>query len=269
MLGTSNKKISEINKLIKDVDVNEDFLNELANDPRTGVQKIYNKLLKENDKEIKEFERLKSLCLYEDEFHKQGYNLIAGIDEAGRGPIAGPVLAGAVIFPDKVEILDINDSKKLSAKKREQLVIQIKETAICWSIGMATEEEIHNLNIRNATHLAMLRAGKNLDVKPNIFLVDGFIIPGLHFPQKAIVGGDAKSISIAAASIIAKVERDKIMDSYHEMYPQYGFNKHKGYGTKDHFNAILKYGPCPIHRKGFEPVKSLLENQNCLFKDFI
>jgi len=254
--------------MIKDCNNIENIITVLAKDTRPGVQKLYNKLINDRNKQIIELERLKGIHKYEDNCCSNGYKLIAGVDEAGRGPLAGPVAAGAVILPDDIEIIGVNDSKKLSSKRRKQLAEQIKEVALCWSIGMATEEEIYRLNIRNASHLAMARAVNQLTSKPDILLVDGFLIPNLNLEQQAIVGGDAKSVSIAAASILAKVERDKIMDKYHEIYPDYGFDRHKGYGTKLHIEAIMKYGPCPIHRKDFEPVRSFIVNQNSLFKNF-
>jgi ribonuclease HII len=265
-------KIRDLKKMIDNCnnvdDLDEAVLLDLANDKRTGVQKIYSKLINDLNKKIKEKERLKAIHKYEDNCCSKGYRLIAGVDEAGRGPLAGPVAAGAVILPDDIEILGVNDSKQLSSKQRTKLAEQIKKAALCWSIGLATEEEIERLNIRNATHLAMARAAKSLSLKPDILLVDGFLIPGVEIKQQAIVGGDAKSVSIAAASILAKVQRDKIMDNYHALYPQYGFDRHKGYGTKQHIEAIMKYGPCPIHRKDFEPIKSFIANRNSLFKDF-
>jgi len=269
LLDTLSKKICELQKIIKDCnDIDEDIIHALANDTRPGVQKLYNKLINDRNKQIKEKERLKEIHKYEETYYSKGYTLIAGVDEAGRGPLAGPVAAGAVILPDNIEIPGVNDSKKLSSKKRKQLAERIKEVALCWSIGIATEEEIFKLNIRNASFMAMVRAVNQLSVKPDILLVDGFVIPNLKIEQLAIVGGDAKSVSIAAASILAKVERDQIMDRYHEMYPEYRFDKHKGYDTKLHFETIMKYGPCPIHRKDFEPVRSYIANQNSLFKDF-
>ncbi|WP_347488561.1 ribonuclease HII [Desulfoscipio sp. XC116] len=269
MLNISSIKICELKEIIKDDNkLDEDMLLALADDTRPGVQKIYNKLMNDRNKKIRELERLKEIHKYEESCCFKGYKLIAGVDEAGRGPLAGPVAAGAVILPDDIEICGVNDSKQLSNKKRKQLAGQIKEAALCWSIGLATEEEIEKLNIRNATHLAMARAVNKLKIKPDILLVDGFLIPDLEIEQQAIVGGDGKSVSIAAASILAKVERDRIMDKYHATYPEYGFDKHKGYGTKQHFEAIMRYGPCPIHRKDFEPVKSFIANRNSLFKDW-
>lgn len=263
-------KIEEIKKMLAASEqVDEEILPVLARDSRSGVQKLYNKLINERDKGIREKERLKNILKYEDNCRSQGYRLIAGVDEAGRGPLAGPVAAGAVILPEDIEALTgVNDSKQLTAGKRKQLAEQIKEAALGWSVDLATVEEIERLNIRNASFLAMARAVDKLDVKPEILLVDGFIIPGVKIKQQAIVGGDAKSLSIAAASILAKVERDKIMEEYHALYPQYGFDKHKGYGTRQHIEAIMQYGPCPVHRRDFKPVRSYLDNRNGLFKDY-
>lgn len=263
-------KIEELRKMLAASEqVDEEILSALAKDARSGVQKLYNKLINERDKEIKEKERLKNIHQYEDKCCSQGYRLIAGVDEAGRGPLAGPVAAGAVILPEDIEIMaGVNDSKQLTAGKRKQLAERIKEAALCWSVALATVEEIERLNIRNASLLAMARAVDKLDLKPDILLVDGFIIPGVKIKQQAIVGGDAKSLSIAAASILAKVERDKIMEEYHALYPRYGFDQHKGYGTRQHIEAIMQHGPCPVHRRDFKPVRSYLDNRNGLFKDY-
>ena len=177
--------------------------------------------------------------------------VIAGIDEAGRGPLAGPVAAGACILPADHDILYLNDSKKLSAKKRDMLFDQIKEEALAWSVGLVDPARIDEINILQATYEAMRLAVRELKVKPTVLVNDAVVIPGVNIPQVPVVKGDAKCISIAAASILAKVTRDRIMEEMDEKYPQYGFAKHKGYGTKDHMEAIRKYGPCPIHRRSF------------------
>ncbi len=188
---------------------------------------------------------------YEDKARESGYEIICGVDEAGRGPLAGPVYAAAVILP-KGHIVDgVNDSKKLSEKKREILFDKIIDECVSYSIGVADEKEIDNINILQATFLAMRRAVKGLYVRPDFALIDGNRAPELDIPQQTIVKGDAKSASIAAASIIAKVSRDRYMLKMAEKYPEYQFEKHKGYGTKLHYEMIEKYGISPIHRKTF------------------
>lgn len=181
----------------------------------------------------------------------KGYKSVCGVDEAGRGPLAGPVCAAAVILPEGMIIDGVNDSKKLSEKKRESLFDVIREQALSYSIAYATVDEIEEINILNATMLAMRRAIDGLDIKADYAMIDGNKIPPLDIDAECIVKGDAKSMSIACASILAKVSRDRLLYKYAEEYPMYGFDKHKGYGTKVHREAILKYGPCPYHRKSF------------------
>lgn len=176
---------------------------------------------------------------------------IAGIDEAGRGPLAGPVYAAAVILPDDVIIEGINDSKKLSGKKREELFDVIKEKAVAWSVCAVDEKRIDEINILEATFEAMRGALSGLEVEPDNALVDGNRDPGFDIPCETVVKGDSRSMSIAAASILAKVSRDRFITDISEKYPEYEFGKHKGYGTKAHREALLKYGPCEIHRKSF------------------
>ena len=188
---------------------------------------------------------------------KKGFKLICGVDEAGRGPLAGPVCAAAVILPENTDIEGLNDSKKLSEKKREALYDVICEKALSYAVCYGTLEEIEQFNILEATFLAMNRAIDNLDTKPDYALIDGNQIPkGIQIPCETVVKGDAKSSSIAAASILAKVTRDRLLLEYDKQYPEYNFKKHKGYGTKEHTDLILKYGPSPIHRMSF--LKKLL-----------
>lgn len=188
---------------------------------------------------------------FEKEALAKGYKSVCGVDEAGRGPLAGPVCAAAVILPEGVIIDGVNDSKKLSEKKRESLFDVIREQALSYSIAYATVDEIEEINILNATMLAMRRAIDGLDIKTDYAMIDGNKIPPIDIDAECIVKGDAKSMSIACASILAKVSRDRLLYKYAEEYPMYGFDKHKGYGTKVHREAILKYGPCPYHRKSF------------------
>lgn len=191
---------------------------------------------------------------------EKGFKTICGIDEAGRGPLAGPVYAAAVILPIDLEIDGINDSKKLTEKKREVLFDIICEKAISYSIGIATEKEIDEINILNATFLAMRRAVDGLSVKPDYALIDGNQHPGLSTQDETVVKGDGKSMSIAAASILAKVSRDRFMLEIAEKYPEYCFEKHKGYGTKLHYEMIEKYGVSPVHRRSF--LKKILGDSN-------
>ena len=188
---------------------------------------------------------------YEHELKAKGYSLICGIDEAGRGPLAGPVFAAAVILPEGLEDLGINDSKKRSEKKRDLLFEQIKEKAVAWSVASASEREIDEINILNATFLAMKRAVEGLSLRPEIALVDGNRKPGTGIKELTLVKGDAKSISIAAASILAKVSRDRYLLELDRQYPQYQFAKHKGYPTKLHYEMIKAHGVSPVHRRSF------------------
>ncbi|GER94205.1 ribonuclease HII [hot springs metagenome] len=199
---------------------------------------------------------------YDESIRKNGFGIIAGIDEAGRGPVAGPVVAAAVILPCGVRIEGIRDSKKIPEKEREILFYEILLNALCIGIGIVDANVIDRINILRATRQAMYAAlvdlTNNMSIRPDIILIDALTIPSMDVKQMSIIKGDAKSASIAAASIIAKVVRDGIMKSYHSIYPQYGFDKHKGYATKAHLDKINKYGPCPIHRKSFQKVMDLV-----------
>ena len=188
---------------------------------------------------------------FEHEAYLKGYTAVCGIDEAGRGPLAGPVYAAAVWLPEGLVIDGLNDSKKLSEKKREALFDVIKSSARSYCIAYATVEEIESMNILNATMLAMKRAVEGLDVKADYAMIDGNRLPDLKIDSEFIIKGDAKSMSIAAASILAKVSRDRLLCEYAKEYPEYQFDKHKGYGTKAHIEALKKYGPCPYHRMSF------------------
>ena len=187
----------------------------------------------------------------EDECRAEGYTVICGVDEAGRGPLAGPVCAAAVILPDHLELPGLNDSKKLSDKKRRELFPLIKEQAIAYGVGLASEKEIDEINILQATYLAMERALAQLEGKADLALIDGNRAKDFGLPVKTVVKGDSLSASIAAASILAKVTRDDLMEAYAEEFPGYGFEIHKGYGTKAHYAALTEKGPSPIHRMTF------------------
>lgn len=195
----------------------------------------------------------------ENEYREKGFNIICGVDEAGRGPLAGPVYAAAVILPSDCVIEGLNDSKKLTEKKREKLFDEIKEKALAYGIASADEKEIDEINILNATFLAMKRAIASLSVKPDLALIDGNQKPHTDIEEVTVIKGDAKSMSIAAASVLAKVSRDRFMLEMAEKYPQYEFARHKGYGTKLHYEKIAQYGVCDIHRRTF--LKKILGEQ--------
>ena len=209
-----------------------------------------------------ETQRIEKLKYYEYGAYQEGYQLVAGIDEVGRGPIAGPVVAAAVILPRKFFLPGVNDSKLLSEKRRLQMVSEIKRGALAWSIVMISPRRIDQKNILQATKEAMCIAVNELALRPDFLLVDAVNIPNLDIKQYPIIKGDTLSISIACASIIAKVERDCIMQTYDSLYPGYGFARHKGYATREHIIALDNLGLTPIHRGSFEPVKTMLANQN-------
>ncbi len=218
-------------------------------DHRAGVQALIQKAQKQLDLLRAERERLETMRLYEHRYEHLG--MVCGIDEAGRGPLAGPVVAAAVILPTDCEILWLNDSKKLSEKKREELFDEIMDKAVSVGAGIVGPRRIDEINILQADYEAMCEALGQLTVMPAVLLNDAVTIPQVRITQVPIIKGDAKSLSIAAASVIAKVTRDRIMKEYDDLFPEYGFAKHKGYGSREHIAALKKYGPCPIHRKSF------------------
>ena len=218
-------------------------------DPRAGVAALIGKYKKQMEKLAQERARLEEMRRYERQYQHLGY--VCGIDEAGRGPLAGPVVAGAVILPQDCEILYLNDSKQLTEKRREELFDEIREKAVAVGVGIIGPRRIDEINILQATYEAMCEAIGQLIVMPQILLNDAVTIPQVTIPQVPIVKGDAKSLSIAAASVIAKVTRDRMMREYDDLMPEYGFAAHKGYGSAAHIAAIRKYGPSPIHRASF------------------
>lgn len=226
-----------------------EFIEKYKKDLRSGTRKLVETAQRRYDRLLAEKARIETLKKYEKEY--DNYTYICGIDEVGRGPLAGPVVAAAVILPKDCQILYINDSKKLSAKKREELYDIIMEHAVAAETGMAGPERIDEINILQATYEAMREAVNKLVPEPDLLLNDAVTIPGLSMKQVPIIKGDAKSISIGAASIIAKVTRDRLMDTYEEIYPQYHFKSNKGYGSAEHIAALKKYGPTPIHRASF------------------
>ncbi len=245
------KKISEIKEAYQAAEIHmlPEFVSTYKEDERPGVAALVKKARKRMEAMEKELARTEALKAYEKKYESYGY--ICGIDEVGRGPLAGPVVAGAVILPKDTDILYINDSKKLSEKKREELYEVIMEKAVATGIGYASPERIDEINILQATYEAMREAIQNLAVAPDILLNDAVTIPKVTILQIPIIKGDAKSISIGAASIIAKVTRDRLMVEYDKLMPEYGFASNKGYGSKAHIEALKANGPSPIHRKSF------------------
>ena len=245
------KSIKEISDLLKSTNAENlpELIAEYENDERAGVQKAIQSANKRVEALKAERERIYKLQEFERKYCD--YNFICGIDEVGRGPLAGPVVAGAVILPKDCDILYINDSKKLSEKKREELYDIILEKAVACAVGYATPERIDEINILQATYEAMRDAINKLNPQPDILLNDAVTIPMVPYKQVPIIKGDAKSISIGAASIFAKVTRDRLMVEYDKVFPEYDFAGNKGYGSAAHIEALRKYGPTPIHRKTF------------------
>ena len=245
------KSAKEIKELFQAACVDElpDFIKEYEGDERSGVQKLVEAARKKLAALEKEKQRTENLKEYERKY--ADYSFICGIDEVGRGPLAGPVVAGAVILPKDCDILYLNDSKQLSEKKREELYDIIMEKAVACAVGYATPERIDEINILQATYEAMREAISKLSPAPDILLNDAVTIPAVNIPQIPIIKGDAKSISIGAASIIAKVTRDRLMVEYDKVFPEYDFAGNKGYGSATHIEALKKYGPTPIHRRSF------------------
>ncbi|WP_371371284.1 ribonuclease HII [Sporomusa aerivorans] len=255
-MDTARMTVAQITALLSQQDISLHIINKLKQDARLSVQRIVDKWEARQQKAQKENERVLALYKYERLLQKQDYNLVAGIDEAGRGPLAGPVVIGAVILPPDCYLPGLNDSKKLTAAQREKLYQEILAVAIAVSRSIVSVETIDNLNIYHATIAGMYQAIEGLTPAPQAVLIDAVPLPRLTVPSESIISGDQISASIAAASIIAKVERDRIMNELDCKYPVYGFQRHKGYGTEEHMNALLKYGPCEYHRRSFAPVKA-------------
>ena len=242
---------NEIKEILQNTDVEKlpEALENYRSDKRKGIIKLIEKQELRYKKFLQEQQRIENMRIYEEKYNE--YEYIAGIDEVGRGPLAGPVVTCAVILPKGTRILYVNDSKKLSAEKREELYNIIMEKAVAVSIGMENNKVIDDINILQATYKAMQQSVNNLEVKPDIILNDAVTIPDITVKQIPIIKGDSKSITIASASIIAKVTRDRLMVEYDKLYPEYDFINNKGYGSKKHIEALKKYGPCPIHRETF------------------
>ena len=252
-MNVADMKPKEIEASLFTGTPSEDFVAACETDARAGVQRLAKRYRRERD----ERERLEALYAYEYAAQDEGARYVAGVDEAGRGPLAGPVVVAAVILPFGLFLPGLNDSKKVSPKKREQLYDEIMEKAGAVRVAIVDAATIDRVNIYQATMNGMYEAILSLDPKPDKVLIDAMELAKLPMPSLSIIKGDAKSASIAAASIIAKVTRDRMMMEYDAEYPQYGFAQHKGYGTAQHIAALREYGPCPIHRRSFEPVRSM------------
>lgn len=251
--------ISQIAELLAREEEAGSLIHELEQDKRKGVQALLVKWKKQKEQEKLLKDKFLAMTKYEQNLRNQGFKLIAGVDEVGRGPLAGPVVAAAVILPETFFLAGIDDSKKLTEKKREEYDEVIRRDALAVSIAVIDADEIDKINIYQATKKAMKTAIASLDPKPEAVLIDAVELE-IPFRSESIIKGDAKSVSIAAASIVAKVARDRFMKEIAQEYPEYGFQKNMGYGTKDHLRALEKYGVTPFHRKTFSPVKELLQS---------
>lgn len=256
MKPAADYTIKELEEVLSGPNVSEEFLASCREDPRKAAAR----LVRRYEKAQAEHARLLKMYAYEHEAWARGHEIVAGVDEAGRGPLAGPVSVAAVILPHDLCLPKLNDSKKLSAKVREELFDEIQAKAIAVGTALIDAQTIDRVNIYQATINGMYEAIFSLQPEPQEVLIDAVPLENLPMASQSIIKGDAKSASIAAASIIAKVTRDRLMDEYDKIYPQYGFAQHKGYGTAQHIEALKKYGPCPIHRRSFEPVRSLVRD---------
>ncbi|KYZ77318.1 ribonuclease HII [Anaerosporomusa subterranea] len=256
-MKTEPMKVSQIASLLQhQQELPLQVVESLRTDPRPTVKRLFEKWITRGQRHEQEIRRVRELYLYESVYYNQCQPLVAGIDEAGRGPLAGPVVVAAVILPKFVFLPGLNDSKQVSAAQREKLYYTIKETALAINWQSISVDLIDEINIYQATVRGMYQAAAALQPAAQAVLIDAVKLPELTIPWQAIIGGDALSASIAAASVIAKVERDRIMLGLNQQYPGYGFDKHKGYGTKEHLDALRRLGPSPVHRRSFEPVKS-------------
>lgn len=255
-MDISSLTVIEIRRMATDPGgADEKLLQAMECDGRVGVRQLYLQLERKRRLYLEEMERLDRLFRYEDSLRERGINPVVGVDEAGRGPLAGPVLAAAVILPPEARLCGLDDSKQLTPERRAALAAEIKKLSKAWAIGVSTVREIKVLNIHQASLLAMRRAVGGLRETPAHVLVDGRSIAGTGFSETPVVGGDGLCASIAAASILAKVARDSLMELCHHLYPVYRFDRHKGYGTPEHLELLRRFGPCPLHREGFAPVR--------------
>lgn len=240
----------------------------LGADPRGGAQKLVRYCQAQLADWQREQERIGRMFSYERQVWAMGYRQVAGLDEVGRGPLAGPVVAAAVILPGEVAIPGLDDCKRLSGKRRQEVYELIRESAVAIGVGMVHPEGIDEANVMMATYKAMVKAVADLPIAPDYLLIDALHLPNVSQPQAPIVGGDGQSCSIAAASVVAKVTRDEYMIEMDKLYPQYGFANHKGYGTLEHREALERYGPCPIHRKSYGAVRDIISlSAGSLFAD--
>ena len=261
-MNQSNLTIKDIGKLFDAEEVPPEILALYERDERKSVQTVVLRYRRRKE----ELDRLAKLYKYEDDCRRQGYELVAGTDEAGRGPLAGPVAAAAVILPPHFMLPRLNDSKRLSPATRDKLYEKIKAAAVAYNVVLIEPAEIDRTNILLATQKAMHDAIIGLNPAPHMVITDAVRLPMLPMPYWPLVRGDNLSASVAAASILAKVTRDRIMLEYDKLYPAYGFAKHKGYGTEQHLTALAAKGPCPIHRMTFEPIRSMLNEENFRLK---
>lgn len=260
LIDLSKMTIKDIERLFAEGSVTEELLEACRADSRKAAGTI----LRRYERSLKEEQRLLAMYDYERQAWAEGLEIVAGVDEAGRGPLAGPVSVAAVILPHELKLSHLNDSKKLSPERREELFAEIQEKAVAIGTALVDAKTIDRVNIYQATINGMYEAIFSLKPEPKQVLVDAVPLAALTMPSRSIIKGDAKSASIAAASIIAKVTRDHLMDEYDKQYPEYGFAAHKGYGTAQHMEAIRKYGPCPIHRMSFEPLRSMFPNEQLI-----
>lgn len=255
-MDTAQMTVAQISSLLSKQDISLHIIDKLKEDARVSVQRLVDKWESHQQRVQQEKERIHALYKYERQLQSEGYSLVAGIDEAGRGPLAGPVVVAGVILPPDCYLPGLNDSKKLSAAQREKLYQDITKVASAVSRCIVSAETIDEINIYQATVAGMYKVVESMLPSPQAVLIDAVPL-SLMMPSQSIIGGDQVSASIAAASIIAKVERDQIMNQLDSKYPMYGFSRNKGYGTQEHMDALAKYGPCIYHRQSFAPVKAV------------
>jgi ribonuclease HII len=251
-LNIQQKTISEVKDILtQEENISESLLAAMKNDSRIGIQKLLERYYREQEEQIKRQEKVQFMLFHEKKLWSKDFSFIGGIDEAGRGPLAGPVVSACVVLPKDLIIEGVDDSKKLTSYRREQLFGEIMEKALSYGIGVVDNGKIDDVNIYQATIESMEQAVNACSQPPDYLLLDAMQLKSIPLPQLSLIGGDAKSQTIASASILAKVTRDNIMEAFAKIYPEYGFERHKGYGTEEHVEAIRKHGPSPIHRKSF------------------
>jgi ribonuclease HII len=269
-MNIKKMSLKELQELISDrgPDVWQEVITTLGSDPRGGAQKLVRFCQTRLEEHRRERERIGRMFSYERQVWAMGYKLVAGLDEVGRGPLAGPVVAAAVILPGEVILPGLEDCRRLSGRRRQELYEEIQAQALAIGVGMVHPEGIDEANVMMATYKAMVKAVGDLPMAPDYLLIDSLHLPGVAQPQAPIAGGDGQSCSIAAASVVAKVTRDQYMVEMDKLYPQYGFASHKGYGTLEHRDALERYGPCPIHRKTYGSVREIMSlSSGALFED--